>query len=568
MRFASIAVGLALLAAPASQAVACSVTPEFVRDTSFELVEGADAVVVARATGQVSGEQPWSGGVTFAIEQSFKGAPPDTFTMMHAHLGETTPSDPDDISVAHPESFHGGCNRYTFQRGARYVLFLRNGHGEGEGEPDGWYALRPVFWRGTEDYAGPDSLWVRVLRDYIEIQAEPDPMVELEILAARLPALEAPGASAADRQRAMDIRDHLSTLSPSKPTPYLIAAYEALERGESPRFDVRGPEANREGGMADALTDLVFDIRRPEFDMEQAKAFVLLSLVNGEHPDATPLFERLVAGAPSPRQLGLAVRFFAKNGQYRRAFELVETDMMRRLGGLPDEAAFTLVHDVNLALTGPHWQKEEERELWRSDPYVLARWPELALSISSDLKRRGSHGNGGAVGPIQLLQTDDPRARPEVTLMMAEDYNEALEAWAIAEVDRLTPTADWLEHDDPLWLPVRALVVGFGDDRDAALVRTFCQNESGRIIVLTSLALWGDDLKQELLMQFLATPGLDDETVEYVRRALLIHDGRTTPARTQLLSHSEAYDAVVASLAGRPVTMYSRTVEPITCPAA
>lgn len=563
MRFASIAVGLALLAVPAGQAVACSVTQEFVRDTSFELVEGADAVVVARAIRQTGDEEDGSTEVVFAIEQSFKGTPPDVVTMGWAQLGTTIPSDPDDLSTAHPESFMGPCTRRTFERGGRYVLFLHQG--DGKDEPSGWYPRLSVFWRGAEDYAGPDSLWARVLQYYIEVQAEPDPMVELEVLAARLPALEAPSASAADRQRAMDIRDHLSSLSPSKPTPYLIAAYEALERGESPRFDVRGPEANREGGMADALTDMVFDIHRPEFDMERAKEFVLLSLVNGEHPDATPLFERLVAGAPSPRQLGLAVRFLAKNGQYRRAFELVETDMMRRLGGLSNEAASLLVHDVDLALTGPHWQEDEERELWRSDPYVLSRWPELALSISSDLKRRGVDGG---VGPIQLLQTDDPRARPEVTLMMAEDFNEALEAWAIAEVDRLTPTADWLEHDDPLWLPVRALVVGFGEERDAALVRTFCQNESGRIIVLTSLALWGDDLKQELLLQILATPGLDDETVEYVRRALLILDGRTTPARNRLLGHSESYDAVVASLSGQPIKMFDETVAPITCPAA
>ncbi len=82
-----------------------------------------------------------------------------------------------------------------------------------------------TFGRGAEDYAGPDSLWVRALSLYINIQqTELDRMAALDVLAGRLPRLEAPEAPAADRQLAWDIRDHLSSLSPDKPTAYLVNA--------------------------------------------------------------------------------------------------------------------------------------------------------------------------------------------------------------------------------------------------------------------------------------------------------------------------------------------------------
>lgn len=527
------------ISALGGNARACSVTEDYSWPSNYALVESAAAIVVATP------ESDEGDVLSFRILSAIKGQPPAIVSMAYAKIGPIEPSDPNSIDRAHEESTYGGCNRYTFARDGQYVLFLRQMAGE-------WHVMGEPFARVSEDYAGPDSLWMRAINLYLDVQRNADRMAALEDLWRLMGALERSGL-AGDKAIADDILRHFHSEGDEKPTAFLTAWWEAAERGEPLLFPLSGSDQDR------MTIQTVYPDLHPDNDR------ALLSLVNGDHPDAAPFFERLVTESPTPRQLGLAVRFFAKNGQYRRAFELVETDVVRRLGGLTNEGAFQLANDVNRALNGPYWQEEEQRELWRSDSYVFSRWPELALSISSDLKRRGGEGY---IGPVHLLLTDDPRVRPEVTLLLAEGYNKALEAWAIAEVDRLTPTADWLEHDDPLWLPVRVLVVGFGEERDAALVRTFCQNESGRIIVLTSLALWGDDLKQELLMQFLAMPGLDDETVEYVRRALLILDGRTTPARNGLLGHSEAYDAVVASLAGQPAKMFDRMVAPITCPAA
>lgn len=567
MRIVASALAGLIVWATGTAALACSVTGEFVRSSSYELVERADAVVVAVADSQTAGSEEWDTRVTFRIEQALKGEPPATVLMNNARLGRTTPSDPDDLTTAHPETFEGGCSRSTFQRGGRYVLFLRDG--EGVREPLGWYPMDPTFGRGAEDYAGPDSLWVRALSLYISIQqTEPDRMAALDVLAGRLSRLEAPEAPAADRQLAWDIRDHLSSLSPDKPTAYLVNAYEALERGESPRFSVRGPEANREGGMADAMTDLVFDIRQPDFDIERQKAAILMSLVNGEHPDALPLFERLLATGPSPRTLGLTVRHLSGNGQYRRAFEIVETEVMRRLGGLPDDQALALIDDVAVAMRGPGYVYDQDNEAWRTEPYVLALWPETALSLYWDARRRTGEG-GGFSAELVALRPADYRARPEVTLALAEGFDEPVRNWAITEVDRLSPTADWLADDPPLELPLRVLVLDYGDERTAALIRTWCSGESGQILTRKALGAWGDELDIDLLMRMLASPRLNEDDRDHTRRSLAVLFGRNSRDRGGLfggVAHN-AYEAVEASLRGQPIRDYDGPVEPLTCPA-
>jgi len=559
---ASIIAGVAL-SLVASAALACSVTSEFVMKTNYELAGRADAIVVAIAEREVEGDGDGFGSVVFRIESALKGDPPATVTMGGARLGRIAPSDPDSIAGPHPETMRGACSRYTYERGRRYVLFL--GLGEGRGyEPVGWYAQKAIFGRDSEDYAGPDSLWARALRIYVEVQRNPDGMAALSDLAGRLPALERAGASGADRALAADIRDHLSSLSPDKPTAYLVAAYEALERGERPRFEIRGPEANREGGAADAVTDFVIGSQSPDFDEEEQRESILLALVLGDHPDAAGLFERLSAETADPEILGYAIRHLAKNGQFRRAFERIERDGMRRVGSLPDEAAIRLAGNFAQAMRGDDrsdYRYGETEPAWRGDPHVAARWPELALSLYWDQVRRGGDGHRFPE-EFEALRPSDYRARPEVTLALASGYDEAVESWAISEADRLIPVADWLKRDDPAWAPLQVLVTAYGEERDAALERAFCRNESGRIMVVQTLGLWGDDLDGEMLMRMLVTPGQDEEAVDMVRKALAAVYGRHA---TDLVRSSEEYDVIKASLTGGEIMRYSDAPVPLDC---
>lgn len=520
------------------------------------MVDQADAVVVATAIDQ-SEDEDGPGSVRFRVDQALKGQPPTEFFGGWTTLGEVTPSDPDSISEPHPDAFAGPCFRTIFQQGGQYVLFLQND------TEYGWRPARHIFWRDAEDYAGPDSLWIQALRFYIDIEeSSADADAALAALAQELGRLESPSASSRDRALAADIRDHLSSLSPWKPTSYLIAAYEALERGESPALPVRGPEGDREGGPTQALTDFIFDVEQPDFDSEEQRLAVLRSLVNGDHPDAAALFDRILSSDPTARELGMALRFYSNNGQVRRAYDLIETEGLRRLGGLPDREARVLSGDMIRSMRGPYRDYNDADEAWREDPYVAARWPETALSLSWDLRRR--FGEGFLDSAIESLRPSDYRARPEVTLTLAAAFDEAVVEWAIGETDRLAPLADWLDDEDPAWGPLAALVVAFGDDRDAALVRAWCSGEAGRIMVVQSLAQWGDDLDQGLLKTFLVTPGQDEEALNQVRLAILTVT--LSSERDDFRWTDQGYEAVQASLTGGVVEDYVTEVQPVSCP--
>lgn len=479
-------------------AQACSVTGDFVRSSTYEMVEQSDAVAVVTALDQLppEGEDAHASRVRFRIDFALKGTPPAEFVSDWAHIGEPVPSDPTDISSANPEGFMGPCVRMTFAKGGQYVVFL-----EVSDDPDrpGWQMARHIFWRDAEDYNGPDSLWVEVLKFYIDLQAAyPGRMEALEALAAQLPRLERPEAGLRERALAADARDHLSSLSPWKPTAYLIEAYEALERGDVPRFGIRGLEANREGGEAEALTDAFFGIERPDFDVEAQKAYVLQSLVNGEHPEAGPLFERILATDPTPAETGTAIRWFAANGQVSRAFDLAE-EASGRLRSLTKAEAAVLIGDMVAAM---HGEYDRRAGGWNVRPEVADRWPTLALAL---------HGFAEDAGildwiPASMLSdairvrfTGDWRMNPRVSLVMAGNYDEDAEAWAIAELGKTLVLADPRNPDDLAWLPARMLAVGYGDARDKGLIQAYCSGAVGRTVIMIALAEQGDEMDFGLL---------------------------------------------------------------------
>ena len=225
-----------------------------------------------------------------------------------------------------------------------------------------------------------------------------------------------------------DIRDHLSSLSPHKPTAYLLAAYDALERGRSPEHGVRPRSADRERSDADALARFVFD--RPAEDgngQEAQRRQILTALVNGRHPGAMPLFDRLAADTPEdPVTMGLVLRYFAGNGAYGRAFQWIETRLMDMLPRLEPQAARRLVGDV------AQLQSEggDGKEPWRGDPRAAALWPELALSLYwYPVRTFGDDYSITFNSAVRTLPHDDYRARPLLTLALAKGYEKGIAEW-------------------------------------------------------------------------------------------------------------------------------------------
>src|SRR5688572_30804346 len=91
--------------AVAAPAAACSVVSDYVRPSNFELVQIADAIVVATAVEQTgTKDEP---GVLFRIDSSIKGAGPASFISGAgaAAIGQVGPSSSADLSRAHPEAY-------------------------------------------------------------------------------------------------------------------------------------------------------------------------------------------------------------------------------------------------------------------------------------------------------------------------------------------------------------------------------------------------------------------------------------------------------------------------------
>lgn len=515
-----------MLALIAGRAAACSVTGDYVRPSNFELVAMADAIVVATAEGPagVPADEHSPSGVRFKVTATLKGQAPATVTFRFAHIGRATPSNPNDLSAANGEAYAGPCNRMTYARGGTYVLLL---------ERDDAGALRTVgvaFSRVSEDYTGENSLWIRTIRLYLEVQKGPDPMAQLtrlETLRDQLLTRADPAA----RAQAADIQDHLTSRSPWKPTAFLIQTWEALDRGETPRYPIRGPQADKELGEAQALTDAMFNIKDGPFGRTEQMNFILRALVLGEHPDAGPFFDRLLARPDvTPAQLGSAIRWRAVNGQVGPAFTLIRDRAVPLLVGLDRAATGRLIGDIAQAMQGPNYGEGDEA--WRIDPAVAVAWPPLARRI--DRHQQLVMGEGYAIGlsgVLEALYPTDYRADPDLTLRLAGDFDERVEAWAIEQLKAPRPPAadededdDYDDEDDPDQLPIRILMTGYGEKRDAAMQDVFCQGGKRRTLLIRAIGQDGEFLDTAIAGRIAAFPPLsDDDRAELVRALALLY---------------------------------------------
>ncbi len=150
---------------------ACSVVSEYRVPTTLELVDRAEAIVLARV---VDGGPKTDTGLKVAQLVPFallKGpALPSDIHFERAVLSnaefKAVASDPRNLVDANPDAFSGGCNRHIFDKGMIIVAFLQR-H-EGRLMPDG-----SAFSRSLEDVPSPESLWVKAVKLYVQIAELP-----------------------------------------------------------------------------------------------------------------------------------------------------------------------------------------------------------------------------------------------------------------------------------------------------------------------------------------------------------------------------------------------------------
>lgn len=356
MRRKLLLLGVIALGATASpQAQACSSTSEYVAPSNFELVEMAEAVgVYTPVRGSPSEDLPF-GEVVVRLVRSVAGSPPPELTLGFAQITERDGSISPDDELSAPFRFHdygGGCSRSNYDRGSQYLLILHRDPARG------WEPVGVGGSRAKELYQD-GSPWARTVERYLTL-AQLDPPVG----AAALAALR-DDRSLTPPERA-DIDNHLRTPSQWKPTEWLVGRYERLASGAPVDILTSGPIQWRLGN--------------------DPRAILLTSLLNGDHPAALPLFERLLdSPVLPPRERGLALLYFARHGRYARAYEWIERNLETELSRLQPGGIVALLEIVGSVNDGDSGTGPER---WRSDPRAAATWPALAARLEALQRER------------------------------------------------------------------------------------------------------------------------------------------------------------------------------------
>ncbi len=518
--FRFVAPLLAALAFAAPEAAfACSPLPGYYRPSSFELVEEADAIVVARVTGRPA---------RFVVERTIKGQAPDRIVTEPMLRRGQAPSDPDAVGVAHPSSFDGGCTRYNFRPDGVYLLFLERARDTG-GMRVATYPFTPV----AEDYYGPTSPWARTIDAYLKIQTSGPPATWIPAMRQRLEGVLRQPASKARNSEALDILRHIVNLSPRKQTPFLVEAFRAADEGRIPPYTL--PEGDMRVERAYA------SLGKTPLSPENAAGYrraALEALATPGHADAAPVFDDLLARPTlSNPDLADAVTFLARNGQYARAYGLIETRVLAALLRADDRDARLLLDAVATVQSDVDGEGGVAR--WNSDPHARETWPRLALDLRRhELLRFGDVDRALYMPPSPAF---DYRAEPELALAVAERYEDAPLIWAEAELKDPARRADWAKRDtdpddDPARLPIELAVVSSGERRDALVEALVCQGGERRSLLVQSFGRHGDSLDEDWLTRIALTPWPEekistetaaDRRRELAQAAVLLHARRT-----------------------------------------
>ncbi len=538
--------------------LACSVSPDFVRPSNFVLVQLADAIVIAKPLSQKRIGR-YDHQVNMTLESVLKGEIRNKFKVSNLRLGKPIPSIPNDISSANPEAYSGPCARNTLKRGGSYVLFLKQREG------GGWRTMPYAFSRDAEDYFGQDSLWIQTIKYYLAVQESYSPMEQLEVLDDKLLALVETKRTPNDQKLAVDIADHLASRSPYKPTQYLRDTYEALVNNRELPFAVRGPTVDKEGVTADAVTALVFGPRGDDdFNVDQQKQFVLWALVNGDHPDAMPLFERLsLEKNQSGPLIGVTVRFFAKHGRYHDAIDIANANAFRIMNNAPIEEVRQFLRGV-LSLDDAISTNDKER--WEDDEYARDWWPEFALALNSNLRARFGNGYTYTMRKeAQYLRPKNYREKPNVAMELVRSYDDDVVEWAKQEIQKLQAAGE-KGYKDSYSLPIKILLQDYRPDNGDFVQSLICAGGDKRYLVLKYLGLQHTHYTVDLAAQ-IAVMELNDDEKETLMKSLSMFaaEERKTYLQKRGWGSDDALELIISISHESDIDLADFRVQPLKC---
>jgi hypothetical protein len=250
--------------------------------------------------------------------------------------------------------------------------------------------------------------------------------------------------------------------SPYKPTKYLLQSYTALEEGKKLPFAIRPPDKNPEFAYnpdLEALQSLVMgDVNNPDEDnislREQQKTQILKALALGDHPTSTSLFERLIKeGDASVLTYAYYFKILGKAQKYGELISVADPLAYKFVatGNIRDAATLVSTLQSQMRNYGdetPNWKRHDVTRDW---------WPKFELSLVLLLNQRSDDGWRLNKDIFEDVRPLDYRSNPELTLLLAENYDEPVKAWAKEEVWRLIES-DINAFDDKFNLPIGVML--------------------------------------------------------------------------------------------------------------
>jgi len=556
---------LVLMAFAPVQAFACSPNPGYVRPSNFELIQLADAIVIARTTGREYTEKTESGYeysvVPASLVKTLKGSDVPAELKLTMNLGETTPSDPDELLAPHPEAMMGPCNRYSVAPATDYVIFLQ------QDSERGWQIFNWFpFTRIVEDYHGDESPWMKAIRYYLEVQSGHDPMGQLAALERRYnDILENDTATPYEKALALDIANHLMSRSPYKPTEYLIASYKALSEGKALPFSLRPPSADKEDSDAQRLTDMLFGVEDAPFDNKARMDFILWSLANGEHPTAKPfMLSLLKANSASAASVGAAVQYLARHDSYLEAMDIVRERGLLLAATRPlDE-----VDDFVRGAFGIHYNpKDYKKPLWMAEPTVAAWWPEYHFALVQVINaRRGDENWGVPDAVLEAIRPENYRDNPDIAIALVREYDDAVVEWAKAEMDRLLD-AEVEAYEQDYALPIGILLEDYRPDDTETIEALFCGSEDSRYVLLKFIGIHQTIYTEDLLARVALSENLSEDHWETLLKSYAMFAGhsRREYVKGASMWGSDAEFDLMSQLIKGEKPDFDDDIKPITC---
>ncbi|MEC3910350.1 hypothetical protein U5A82_07600 [Sphingobium sp. CR2-8] len=154
-----------------STAQACSVVSGYRVPTTLQLVEGSDAIVLAKVkAGAVNSEFGFRHASLTPIALLKGDLLPQQISYEYGAISsrrwKAVASNPRNLEEPNPDVFSGGCNRQVFKNGMLVVTFLKK-------EGSTYVVNAPPFSRALEDVPSSDALWVKAVKIYVKIAALP-----------------------------------------------------------------------------------------------------------------------------------------------------------------------------------------------------------------------------------------------------------------------------------------------------------------------------------------------------------------------------------------------------------